>query len=359
MSGGWAIESITAALRDLVESGLKEVEDQAVAIVGPPDRDGESPFGRVTVFLYQVGPDDCRSGDTGYAREALPLVLRYLLIPDAAGDELAVHRLLGAALWALQDHPLQADEQEQLSATPRAMDVVGMRALWSMFGLPYRLSTAVEVRGVRLDRPPRPDRGAAGDPDPPEPALLGAAGPRGRSAAQLGDLVQLHGRHLRRPVTVRLAHRLLPRPVELPAGAADTDPDTVRFTLPDTPPDLPAGVWLVSLLCLDGQPVTSNDVALAVAPRITTAMPMVVARDRAGTAVVRIDCEPAVRPGQLAFLLLGDLPVPAEPGGGGTVEFRILHARPRTYAVRLRIDGVDSLGLGPDEPGAGHLITVT
>jgi hypothetical protein len=115
----------------------------------------------------------------------------------------------------------------------------------------------------------------------------------------------------------------------------------------------------VSLVCLDGQPVTSNDVALAVAPRITTAMPMIVARDRAGTAVVRLACEPAVRPGQLAFLLLGELPVPAEPGGGGTVEFRILHARPRTHVVRLRIDGVDSLGLGPDEPGAGHLITVT
>lgn len=42
-----------------------------------------------------------------------------------------------------------------------------------------------------------------------------------------------------------------------------------------------------------------------------------------------------------------------------TVEFRILHARPRTHVDRLRIDGVDSLGLGPDEPGAGHLITVT
>jgi hypothetical protein len=237
---------------------------------------------------------------------------------------------------------------------------------------PYRLSTALEVRGVQLNRSGGPSearrlpqhqrgRDTTQELRTAAPVLLNAVAPARRPAAQLGEVIELHGRHLCAPAIVRLEHRLLAQAIELPVQ--DVNAGTAHFTLPATPEDLPAGVWLVSLTCLDQQAQTSNDVALDIAPRITSTMPMTVTRDAAGTAVVRIGCEPAVRPGQLAFLLLGELPVPAEPITGGSLEFRLLHARTRTHTVRLRVDGVDSLVVGegadPDDPVAGQIIRVT
>lgn len=364
MSGARAIEAITETLRCLVESGVKEVEEGATVVVGPADLDTGTPSEmHVNLVLYQVEPDESRREET--ARNTLPLVLSYLITPYAGGDDLAAQRLLGAALRVLHEHPVIADQEELITVTPRSMDEAGIHALRSM--ALYRLSAALEVRGVQLNRSGNPsvadrrtDHEAAQDLATAAPVLLNAIAPGERAAAQLGEVIELHGRHLCAPAIVRLEHRLLAQPIELPVQ--DVDAGTARFTLPDTPEDLPAGVWLVSLSCLDQQARTSNEVALDVAPRITSTMPMTVTRDAAGTAIVRIRCEPAVRPGQLAFLLLGELPVPAEPVTGSSLEFRLLHARTRTHAIRLRVDGVDSVvvgeSAGSDDPLAGQVIRV-
>lgn len=364
MSGARAIESITETLRGLVESGVKEVEEHATVVTGHPDLAAQPRRAmHVNLVLYQVEPDDSQGVGAGGA--TLPLLLRYLLMPYAAGDDLAAQRLLGAALWVLHEHPVLAGQDGRVSVAPRPMDEAGRDALRSL--PPYRLCAVLEVRGVQLNRsggtpgvdpPPagRRDRGAARSA-PPAPVLLSAAAPGGRPAAVLGEVVELRGRHLCAPALVRLEHRLLTRAVELPVQ--DVDAGSARFVLPDRPGELPAGVWLVSLTCIDELALTTNDVALDLAPRITSAMPMTVARDRAGTAVVRIGCEPAVLSGQLAFLLLGELPVPAEPTGGSSLEFRLVRARARTHEVRLRVDGVDSLpGDETGDPPAGQTIRV-
>ena len=80
-------------------------------------------------------------------------------------------------------------------------------------------------------------------------------------------------------------------------------------------------------------------------PRITTALPLSVARDAQGTAVVEFNVRPNVRPHQRASLVLAGLEVPAEPhpSATGSLTFTITDAPAGSHLVRVRVDGVDSL----------------
>jgi hypothetical protein len=70
-----------------------------------------------------------------------------------------------------------------------------------------------------------------------------------------------------------------------------------------------------------------------------------VARDAEGTATITLAVAPEVRPGQRAALLVGDREVLARPlaASAGTLEFALTDAEPGPFAVRLRVEGVDSL----------------
>jgi hypothetical protein len=80
-------------------------------------------------------------------------------------------------------------------------------------------------------------------------------------------------------------------------------------------------------------------------PRITTGLPLTVARDAQGTAVVELNVRPNVRPHQQASLIVGGLEVPAEPHPAvtGSLTFTIADAPAGTHLLRVRVDGVDSL----------------
>jgi uncharacterized protein DUF4255 len=381
MSDQRAIEAVTETLRNLIDTGVQEVEAGAVVVTRPPDKVRENDGMQVNLFLYQTGidgalrnqdPPDVRPGETGHP--ALPLVLHYLVTPYVGdGTEVDGHRLLGGAMSILHDHCVLSGREladaagysdvsrqvEKVRITPQPLDIEGLSKLWTAFQTQYRLSAAYEVRVVLIDsrrqaRAPLPvlrrgrdDRGPVAQADTalPFPVLVRAEPAGGAVAAALGGTVVLHGANLAaESVAVRLTHPLLTEPVEVdPDGRDATE---LTFTVPDRPADLPAGVWSASLTLTgpDGEERATNDVPLSLAPRITNPMPMTVFRDGMGTAVVPLSCVPDLRPEQRAWLLLGERAIRSEPvtGAGDIVDFRVADAEPGEYLARLRVDGVDS-----------------
>ena len=112
-------------------------------------------------------------------------------------------------------------------------------------------------------------------------------------------------------------------------------------------PDTPAGVYQVAVRTtrpVKQTPRVSNQLALVVAPVITTALPVTIARDSNGSATVALDCLPAARPEQRVSLLLGTQEVIAQPFTVPTTSlvFAVENAPPGDHLVRLRVDGVES-----------------
>lgn len=383
MSDAYAIAAVTDTLRAILQPVVSEMVPGAQVVARPVDELRNEQGRMLNVFLYQTGisaalrNDDTfgvRAGEVGHP--ALPLVLHYLLtphVPDDNNSEVIGHQMLGAAMGALHDHPVLSsmdiagaapysdlDQQvERVRITPAAMALEEISKLWTAFQSPYRISAAYEARVVLVDsrRPVRTalpvlrrgsdDSGAAvhGEATSPLPSLARVAVPGGRDAAQPGDEITVHGENLvAATYTLRLSHRLLAGPVEVAATPAG--PTEVRAVVPDQPDEVPAGIWLASLALTDADGVTfvTNDVPLAVGPRVTSPLPATVGRDPEGTATVTLSCSPAVRPGQRVWLLLGSRQVAALPFSAviDSVEFRVPHASPGRHFLRLRVDGVDS-----------------
>jgi hypothetical protein len=86
---------------------------------------------------------------------------------------------------------------------------------------------------------------------------------------------------------------------------------------------------------------------LPIAPKITSPMPMTVARNASGTATITLTCEPAIRPGQRVALLLKSRPVPADPitATTATLSFQVTGAEQGDYQVRLRCEDAESLSV--------------
>ncbi len=124
----------------------------------------------------------------------------------------------------------------------------------------------------------------------------------------------------------------------------------MQFILPpdDQTTVVPAGWWTLDLLLsTTGQPDrVTTEIPFAVAPTITSAMPMTVARDPDGAAAVTLAFAPRMLPGQRIALLLGSREVSAPPtaaaDGGDQMTFTVTAAEPGRHLARLRIDGVDS-----------------
>jgi hypothetical protein len=385
MSDARAIEAVTETLRSLVDIGVKQVESAGVAVARPPDRVGDAQFDMmVNLFLFEAvvegslrnePPFDLAPGETG--QPALPLVLHYLVTPYVKdGNDVEAHRMLGGAVRILHEHSwlTRADlaaiapysnvsqQVDQIRITGRGIDEKDIYSLWSSFQTPYRLSAAFEVRAVLIDsrvgaKTPLPvltrgsdDRGpqVRGDVVMPFPTLKAAVAAGDEPSALPGERVTLEGHHLSdlTSVEVRLTHPLVTTPVTVTPVPTDVADTAIVFELPQDATSFPAGFYSVAVVYTDatGDEQGTNEVPLAVAPRITSAMPITVGRNANGTAVVSLDVEPEVQVGQLAQLLLGDRSVKAttitQPSG--TLEFRVGNAAPDTYAVRLRVAGIDT-----------------
>ncbi|MFB8240633.1 DUF4255 domain-containing protein [Kitasatospora purpeofusca] len=372
MSDAFAVAAVTETLRAVLQDAMDRTVSGAVVTLLPPD-EVTAECG-LNVFLYRTSldagwlnadPDGTRPGES--RRPLLPLVLHYLLTPYAAGDAqgLAAHRILGAAMAALHDRPVlgPADlgaaapfsnlhqQTEPVRIAPVTLDLADTVRLWTAFRSRLRPSVAYEARPVLIEstvpgRTPLPvvrrgehDRGPeAAAALGRRPALAAATVP----VALPGHDLVLTGHCLDSGVAaLRLAHPLHgSHLVQEVRTVSDTE---VHATLPEA---VAAGTWsaVLVLVAADGTERTTEAVPVGVAPRLTGTLPLPVVRDADGTAVLEVTCGTPVHPGQRVELLVGEVPVPAEPFVRATsaLRFRLAGARPGRYALRLRVDGVDS-----------------
>lgn len=363
---------------------------------------------RLNLFLHQVTPNAAwrnagfpthDAGGLRTAQNPLALDLHYLVTAYGVED-LQAEVLLGYAMLLLHETPVLArsairaslappappvtgtmlptlykalraadlaDQVEQIKISPANMNTEEMSKLWSALQAHYRPTAAYQVSVVLIEgrRPARSappvltrgpvdpvtlrERGIVAEPGllPPLPMIEAVQPPAQQPAARLGDTVEVAGHHLdgvNRGVELTSERLGVRRTV---AAAVGGGYGLMQFVLPTLPADLPAGVYRLAAQVQragDPAPRTTNQLPLVVAPEITTALPMNVARV-AGTAVVTVDVRPQVRPGQAASLILGEREAPADAiaAPAGTLTFRFPDAAAGTFLARLRVDGIDSL----------------
>ncbi len=402
MSNAQVIAATTATLRLLLLGGIP-ARDAAIAQVDvttvPPDKvNANIDRPTLNLFLYQTVLNGAwRNRDAAHARPGeaplppLALNLHYLLtaygqVDVDEGD--FSHRVLGAAVSVLHDHPVfGADELvaalplhkalpqvERLRISPLATSIEEMSKLWTIFQTNYRLSIAYEVSVVLIesDRPassPLPVlRRGATDRGPAVlvsavPTLVRALPPKGRAAVRLGETLTIEGRNLGAGQRVRISGSRLATPVfldALPGGSADR----ITVALPDVGAPGVMAAWAPGFYTAtvvvphEGMhDLPSNAVPFALAPFITVSP----TTPPAGAVALTVLCTPRLRDDQPAVLLFGTPPhpVPEKPrvpdadlGHPTPCTFQVSGAAGERYAVRLRVDGVDSVPVDPAAPAS-------
>jgi hypothetical protein len=339
---------------------------------------------QINIFLYHVLPNGSwrnmgipgpvRSGEV--AAPALGLNLYYLITVFGRDNEPQrpfSDQLLGCAMSTLHDHPLLGADEikaglpdndlwaqvERVRFTLQPFSMEEIAKLWTGFQTQYRLSVAYEaavvlIESTRKTLAPLPvltrgrkDSGIASQSNlvPPFPTIDQLTPPNSQPTAGLGDALVFTGQNLAGArvvaqfATARLAD---PITVRVEAGATDT---RMTVKVPNDPANWPAGMYtVVVVVSSDGEPDrTSNEMPFAIAPRITSDMPMEVVRTN-NDARVDLKCSPDVHPEQRVALLLGSRQILAEPRAGRTdqLSFVVKDAVPGKFWIRLRIDGVDS-----------------
>ena len=392
MSNALAVAATTATLRNLLFTQVplldNDLSDLEVT-TQPLDvaRKGVSKA-QLNLFLYQTManagwrnldmPGQVRQGEA--SNPALALNLHYLLTTYGRGEgdnDAVSHRVLGAAMSVLHDHPVLsrgairaalagndlADQFEPLKITPLALTIEDISKLWMVFMTQYRVSAAYEVTVVLIDskvpaRSPLPvlSRGPANLGWPAAaskaPVLTEVRPVRLQQAARLGEDLVVAGGQLSTAAQARFTSTRIGQPVELPVAGGNASEITIH--LPAKADDAMAltrwapGLYTLALLIRGpGVPtIASNEVAFALAPQITvtptTAGP--------GTIALTVTCEPRIVPGQRVLLLFGDrqaeatsVTTPPDPAQPTTLMFTLPGITAASYLVRLRVDGVDSI----------------
>jgi hypothetical protein len=392
MSSPLAIAAVTATLRNLLSQGVTPDQDLADTTITaqPPDkaRGNASTANQINLFLYQVSPNPAwrnqdmpglvHPGET--SAPPLALNLFYLLTPYGRDNDVQrpySHHLLGRAMSVIHDHPLLSREEinsalpdsdlhtqvERVRFTLQPISLDEVSKLWAGFQTPLRLSVAYEAAVLLIEsskpaKTPLPvlargrnDSGitAVAGLVPPFPTIVEIVIPGKRTSAQLSDLLTITGHHLTGDrVVVVFINPHLTEPVRLSADATSTA-ERVTVTMPDDPDKWVAGFYTVAIAVTDGigtasQMVrTTNEVSFTLAPVITSAFPIRVART-AKAVRIPVTVSPEVTPEQRVALLIESQAVPAEAHSARTdqVHFVIPEATPGEYLVRIRVDGVDS-----------------
>jgi hypothetical protein len=414
----------------MIEAGAAMGSTVTVSAVAPDtiDLDSVDDPPRLNLFLYQATPNpgwrnmglpsrDAVTGDR-MTNAPLALDLHYVVTAYARGDCQA-EILLGYAMHLLHERPVLdraairraldpspldvsmlppafqaltasdlADQVELIKITPNTMNSEDMSKLWSAIQTHYRPSSSYQVSVVLIEgsKPgvsPLPvlsrgpvdpvtqrDRGVVVNPDmlPSLPTLFDAKTVATQSGARLSDTVVLSGVRLAGAGhVVRLAHRLLDAPIELPPTAVAPNGSSVTFTLPNDAPAQTAwlaGQWAVSVVFTptgELAPRETNMVPLVLAPIAVIAaagdigLPAATAT-RGGSPVqvtVTLHARPQVRLEQRAILMLDGAEASALP--------RTAAADPLVFAfpdslsagqhwLRLRVDGADSILLDQTDP---------
>jgi hypothetical protein len=399
MSNAQVIAATTATLRRLLLDGIP-VRDAAIPEVTvttlPPDKVGADltkPW--LNLFLYQTAVNAAfRNRDASQARPGehprppLALDLQYMLTaygqvtPDD-GD--FSHRVLGAAVSVLHDHPVLGPAElvgalvtdpveppvERLRIRPIPTTLEEMSKLWTTFQTNYRLSAVYEVSVVLIEsdlaspsalpvlRRGPDDRGVTATAAA-APLLVRAAAPNRQPAVRLGETLTLEGRRLRADgLRIRVQGAQLAAPVLLVPEPAGAD-DKIAVRLPDAAAPGAMADWAPGFYTAQavvrpaGLPeITSNAVPFALAPVIalsTTAAP-------AGPLALTVSCTPRLRQGQTALLVVGDRTLverqrtdPNDPAQPTQSVFDVTGVAGQRLLVRLRADGVDSVPIDPADP---------
>ena len=384
-----AIAAVTACLRNLLAASFLGDSDLADAKVTaqPLDkaRDNAATANQLNVFLYLILPNAALRNQDIVSRSSgdiamPPLALNLFYLISAYGRDNDVqspfsHLLLGQAMSVLHDHPLLGKQElqqalagndlgsqvERVRITLHPLSIEEISKVWAGFQMQYRLSVAYDVSVVLIDSaraarsgPPILSRGPAGlgyptQPDavPPLPAIVRTLPSRpvaiGETWRALG--VNLGGDS----VVVRITSALLADAVDVPAQVAAAD-GSVSMTLPGDR-NLPAGLCIARIVATTGgTPMASNPVQLAIAPQVTTALPLKVKLSK-GAVTVKLACTPPVLPAQRASLVLGSRDILADPHPSktGTLTFSDDQVQAGQYLARLRVDGVEaSVVVDPD-----------
>src|SRR5262249_16617678 len=149
----------------------------------------------------------------------------------------------------------------------------------------------------------------------PFPTLDAVTPPNRQPAAKLGDTLTLTGRNLSGgPVAIQFTSTRLAQPIPLSPEPEESD-SKLTVLVPNEPAQFPAGMYTVAAVVKsdkEGDRV-SNELALAIAPVITSDMPMRPRRGRGRQITLNLTCAPEVRPDQRVALLLGSREIPAAP----------------------------------------------
>ena len=387
MSNSLAIAAVTATLRNLLHAGITTESDLADASITmqPLDRarTSESNANQLNLFLYHVVPSPTwrnqpmpggpRSGETGYP--ALGLNLYYLITAFGRDNDIQKpysHELMGRAMSVLNDHPvLSTDEikaslpdndlwaqMERVRITLQPFAIEEIAKLWTGFQTQYRLSVAYEAAVVLIDssrqtRTPLPvlargagDTGymAQGNVQSPYPSIVSITMASGQATATLGDTVLISGLLLTGDnVIVQFSNIRLAAAISVTATSISDQ--QISVTIPNKPTAWAAGTYTVSVTVqAAGQPDrTTNELTLALAPKITTKLPVTMPLNKSGLTV-KLACSPNIFPGQRASLLINNLEyvAPAVSSNTSQLSFAVASLTAGSYFIRLRVDGVDS-----------------
>jgi hypothetical protein len=399
MSNPLAIAAVTATMRNLLTRGIRadpDLDDTTVTML-PVDRarpDGAA-ANQLNVFLYHMLPSPAwrnmdmptrvRNGETGVP--PLALNLYYLITAYGRNNDAELpfsHQLLGRAMSVLMDHPLLGADEikaalpnndlwqqiERIRFTLQPLPQDELSKLWTGFQTGFRLSMAYEATVVLIEsgasiKAPLPvlkrrfdDRGATVQASlaPPYPTLTGLILPHPEAYLVPGDTLLLQGSQLLGDgATVNFANPNLNAPIPVKVELPGTE-DEISVVIPDAPAKWVAGFYTLTVtVTRKGDPAPANQVAantvrttnalsVALAPRITSALPLAL-RAAKGVTKVTVQSKPELRPGQRVALLLDDreIAAPDRAKQSNQTTFDVANATANTsFRMRLRVDGVDS-----------------
>jgi hypothetical protein len=396
MSSALAIAGVTAVLTDLLNNGV--IDNDITPLVGPvkvsakpPDRvvlGGGTDPNQLNLFLYHVAPNPgwrnralpSRDGE-GARLTNPPLALDLFYLLTAYGEkDFQAEILLGYAMQLFHETPVLtrdairmalagpnqpppvigsilpanfsalvaadlAEQVEQIKIIPQSMGTEEMSKLWTALQTSYRPTAAYQVSVVLIEsrrstRPTLPVRERKLFVMPFRQPTIETVSPQ---IALVGDKLTLAGNALKGDIS------------KVRFGALTVDPDTLSDDQLEVavPVGLLAGVNTVQVVhSLDfGTPhephrgFASNVAAFMVAPGITTAFPLTVARG----ATLMLSVTPPVGRSQRVALLVGDQTVfipnrpPTDPATSTNLNFPIPADFPTgTLLLRVQVDGAES-----------------
>ncbi len=386
MSNHFAIATVTAALRRILQDAVGHDVGNTTVTSQPPDTIADPPSNTLNIFLYQV------TQNNGYSNLDLPtrnsvgeliekpmlgLNLHYLLTAYGDGNnDLLAHRILASAMGVLHEKPMLTREiihdtiHPSNGATPldddlkdsdlenqaelvklahQPLSLEDITKLWSsFFQSRYRISVSYQATMVLLESEKQP-----------------------RRVLPVSDR-RLYVLQFRHPVIDRIEPQILEKradaKITLTGRNLKADDVSVHFDriasvpkpedikddriLTAIPPNLTTGIKSVRVVhpLLLGSPAVehkgfeSNTVSFVLAPRITK----IAGSDLPGTgasiiittiarnSVLGVEFEPAVTSRQKkVFLLIGDLVIPVQQADVGNAVFTWQNV-PGSHSNRLK-----------------------